>query len=49
MKVLSEVYYEGIEDAIKLIERGVKDGLSLADSLDVLKTSVKNSKPKKED
>ena len=36
---LVKVYYEGFEDCIKIIERGVESGLSLEASLECAKSA----------
>ena len=39
-----EIYLKGLEDAVKLLERGMTKGLSLADSFACLKSSVNRTK-----
>ena len=40
MKTLTEAYWKGLNDALKLIESGVEKGLSLSDSVEILKSAV---------
>ena len=40
---MSSAYLSGVMDAIILIEKGVSQGLSLEDSLESLKSSLKNT------
>ena len=44
---LVNAYYEGLDDAISLIERGMNAGLSLKDSYESLKNSVIKTKEAK--